>query len=85
MVTASLAMTINLRPRSGQPLEVEEAEYERLVKRGEGQWSRCADETEWLAKLHYLRAGVRDGKLTQQQFEERELRLVQGWLGRSLD
>jgi len=77
-------MTINLRPQSGQPLEVDEAEYDRLVQRAAGGWSRCADEVEWLAKLHYLRAGYRDGKLTQQQFEERESRLVRDWLGRGL-
>jgi hypothetical protein len=76
-------MSINLRPHSAHPLIVEDAEYERLIKRAEGGWSRCADETEWLAKLHYLRTGYRDGKLTEQQFEERELRLVQGWLQRS--
>lgn len=78
-------MSINLRPRSSHPLLVEEAEYERLVQRAEGGWSRCADETEWLAKLHYLREGYRAGKLTEAQFDERELRLVQAWLGRGLD
>lgn len=76
-------MSINLRPHSSQPLLVDEAEYERLVKRADGGWSRCVDETEWLAKLHYLREGVRAGKLTDIQFEERESRLVQGWLSRS--
>lgn len=75
-------MAINLRPHSSEPLLVDEAEYERLVKRAEGGWSRCADETEWLAKLHYLRDGLRAGKLTEQQFEEREGRLVAGWLSR---
>jgi hypothetical protein len=53
------------------------------VKRAEHGWSHCADETEWLAKLHYLREGMRAGKLTGQQFEEREGRLVQAWLSRS--
>jgi len=75
-------MSINLRPHSTQPLEVDEAEYDLLVKRSEGGWSRCADETEWLAKLHYLREGLRAGKLTAQQFEERETRLVREWLVR---
>ncbi len=49
-------MAINLRPRSqAEPLWVDDAEYERLVQRTTGGWSRCADEREWLAKLHYLR------------------------------
>lgn len=78
-------MAINLRPLSqAEPLWIEEAEYERLVRRTEGGWSQCADETEWLAKLHYLRAGLRDGKLEPSQFEERESRLVMGWLRRRL-
>jgi hypothetical protein len=75
-------MPINLRPHSAQPLLVDEAEYDRLVKRAEHGWSHCADETEWLAKLHYLREGMRAGMLTGQQFEEREGRLVQAWLSR---
>lgn len=76
-------MPVNLRPLSeAEPLWVEEAEYERLVRRSEGGWSLCADETEWLAKLHYLRAGLQAGKLDPSQFEEREARLVQAWLRR---
>ena len=78
-------MTINLRPHSArQPLLVEEAEYERLVRRAQGGWSQCADETEWLAKLHYVRQGLQDGKLTPSQFEEREARLVTAWLRQGL-
>ena len=42
----------------------------------------ASDEIEWLAKLHYLREGYRAGKLTEEQFDERESRLVQAWLGR---
>jgi len=76
-------VAINLRPHSkAAPLWLEEAEYERLVRRTEGGWSTCADETEWLAKLHYLRAGRQAGKLDEAQFEERETRLVQAWLRR---
>ena len=74
-------MPVNLRPHSEkQPLLVDEAEYRRLVARTAGGWSQCADETEWLAKLHYLREGLREGKVTPAQFEERETRLVTGWL-----
>jgi hypothetical protein len=78
-------MAINLRPYSAQPLVVDDVEYDQLVKRADGGWSRCADETEWLAKLHYLREGLSAGKLTAQQFEEREARLVQAWLVRGID
>ena len=78
-------MPVNLRPHSGrQPLVIEDAEYDRLVKRSPGTWTQCADETEWLAKLHYLREGLRNGKVTPEKFEERETRLVTGWLRRRL-
>lgn len=83
-------MAIQLRPHSTEhPLAIGEEEYERLVERGkrgqpgqrgEGGWSQCQDESEWLAKLHYLRNGLREGKLTQEAFAERESRLVLGWL-----
>lgn len=74
-------MPINLRPHSrANPLMVEDADYDQLVQRKQGGWSRCTEETEWLAKLHYLRAGFEMDKLEQVQFEEREFRLVEGWL-----
>ena len=77
-------MAINLRPDSTEaPLWIEEPEYGELVKRKQDGWSHCQDETEWLAKLYYLRAGRREGKLTAEDFAERESRLVLGWLGRS--
>jgi len=51
-------MPVNLRPHSEkQPLVIEDAEYRQLVQHKTGGWSQCADETEWLAKLHYLRDG----------------------------
>jgi hypothetical protein len=78
-------MSINLRPHSSEnPLWIEDDEYQRLVQRKEGGWSRCQDETEWLAKLHYLRGGLREGKVTPEDFEKREMQLVLGWFrGRS--
>lgn len=76
-------MAINLLPLSGEnPFLIDEAEYERLVNNTEGGWSRCGDEREWLAKLHYLRSGYEAGRLEQGQFEERETRLVLEWLRR---
>jgi len=78
-------VAINLRPLSqAAPLWVEDEEYQRLVQRTGNGWSQCSDETEWLAKLHYLRAGLQEGKLDPDQFDERETRLVQAWLRRKL-
>jgi len=73
-------MTINLRPMAATPLEVDDKTYRDLVARKGSGWSNCDDELEWLAKLHYLRSGFREGKLEPAQFEEREARLVVGWL-----
>ena len=76
-------MALNVRPRSERgPLLVDEAEYERLARRASHGWSECADELEWLVKLHYLREGFKAGKLEQAAFEERELRLVEAWLNK---
>ncbi len=76
-------MPVNVRPLSkAKPLLLAEEEYEAHVRRAENGWSNCADEQEWLAKLHYLRAGFKAGKLDAAQFEEREFRLVQGYLNR---
>ncbi len=76
-------MSVNVRPRSEQaPLLIEQEEYDRLVRRTGRGWSHCDDRSEWLAKLHYLRAGLTSGKLDRAQFEERESRLVLAWLAR---
>lgn len=78
-------MPVNLRPLSDNgPLEIEIGEYDRLVAKNEGGWSHCSSETEWLAKLHYLRQGVKTGKLERTAFEERERRLVEAWLKRGV-
>ncbi len=78
-----MTMAVKLRPLStSDPLLVEESEYQALVARKERGWSQCADEKEWLAKLHYLRTGFEAARLDRAQFEERETRLVLGWLRR---
>ena len=78
-------MPVNLRPLSDYgPLEIETSEYERLVGKREGGWSHCESETEWLAKLHYLREGLKSGKLDTAAFEKREQQLVEAWLKRKV-
>lgn len=78
-------MSVTLRPLSGEePLEIDDETYQELVRRNERGWSEAATETEWLAKLHYLRSGYAAGKLERAQFEERETRLVQAWLRKLL-
>ena len=76
-------MPVNVRPHSrANPLSIGEEEYKGLVQRAEGGWSRCGSESEWLAKLHYLREGFKAGKLDATQFDEREFRLVESYLRR---
>ena len=74
-------MPVLLRPQSeADPLAMDEEEYQQLTRRTEGGWSRCADEREWLAKLHYLRRGRAQGKISEEDFLKRETQLVTGWL-----
>ena len=73
-------MPINLRPQAIKPLNLTEETYRDLISRKTGGWSQCQDETEWLAKLHYLRSGLQEGKLDGTQFNDRETRLVVQWL-----
>ena len=79
-------MPIKLRPHSEHdPTPLENSRFQELVQRREGGWSHCQDEEEWLAKLHYLRQGVAEGKLTEADFREREARLVEDWIRRQID
>ena len=75
---------INLRPLSKEPLWLSQEAYRALVRRQQGGWSRCDDQTEWLAKLHYLRKGWETQKLSREDFDQREERLVLTYLQRLL-
>ncbi|MDH5751243.1 MAG: hypothetical protein OEZ59_02340 [Deltaproteobacteria bacterium] len=78
-------MAVNLRPFSTRnPLWIQDSDYTDCIGRKQKGWSNCRDETEWLAKLHYLRQGFSEGKLARDSFEEREMRLVQSWLSRMI-
>ena len=58
------------------PLEVSPEEYEKLVHIKDKGWSHCISKEEFLAKLHYLRAGLTEGKIDEDEFIEREKKLV---------
>ncbi|MBS1254297.1 MAG: hypothetical protein MAG581_00086 [Deltaproteobacteria bacterium] len=58
------------------PLEVSPEEYEKLVHIKDKGWSHCNSKEEFLAKLHYLRAGLTEGKIDEDEFIEREKKLV---------
>lgn len=74
-------MSVNLRPMSQRnPLVLNDDEYTQLIQRKAGGWSQCADEREWLAKLHYLRTGFKAGKLDDAAYKSRENQLVANWL-----
>ncbi len=67
----------NLSP--DYPLEVSPEEYEDLKKKKHNGWSNCDSQKEWMVKLHYLRKGFKEGKISPQVFFEREKDLVVCW------
>ena len=60
-------------------VEVSQEEYEKLVQIKEGGWSHCNSKEEFLAKLHYLRGGLTQGKINEIKFLEREKKLVMNY------
>jgi hypothetical protein len=74
---------ISLTPYSREnPVEVSQAEYEKLVQMNENGWSHCDSKEECLAKLHYLREGFAQGKIVEGDFLEREEKMVVGYWNR---
>ena len=72
---------INLVALSDEhPLWIEEEEYEALIQLKDQGWSHCAEQKEWLAKLHYLRKGFKEGRIDGASFKNREAELVLNWL-----
>ena len=63
-------------------VEVSGEDYNKLVQmKGKG-WSHCDSKEEYLAKLHYLRSGFSQGKISIGDFNEREKKLVIGYWNR---
>ena len=74
---------ISLTPYSHEnPLKVSLEEYEKLVHMKEKGWSNCDSKEEYLAKLHYLRTGCAKGKITKNDFHEREEKIIVGYWNR---
>ncbi len=72
--------TIRVTPHAlDHPIDLDTEAYEQLVRQTEGGWSQCSSTEEWLAKLHYLREGFRQGKIDEAGFREREQQLVIAW------
>jgi len=59
-----------------KPVEVSKDKYEKLVQMKENGWSHCNSKEEFLAKLHYLRGGLTQGKINEIEFLEKEKKLV---------
>ena len=74
---------ISLTPYSLEnPVEVSGDDYNKLVQMKEKGWSHCDSKEECLAKLHYLRSGFYQGKISIGDFNEREKKLVIGYWNR---
>ena len=68
---------INLTPFSLETsFKVSKEAYNNLVQMKEKGWSHCDSKEECLAKLHYLRTGFSQGKISKGDFNEREKKLV---------
>ena len=82
--TAIIAdIMISLTPYSLEnPVEVSEEDYNKLVQMKEKGWSHCDSKEECLAKLHYLRYGFSQGKISIGDFNEREKKLMIGYWNR---
>ena len=61
------------------PLWIQPEEYQRLTQKKQGGWSHCDSQLEWLAKLHYLRQGFKEGRLQKDDFYKKEEDLVLAW------
>ena len=54
--------------------------YQKLEKKKNFQkWSECLNQDEWLVKLHYLRIAYKEKKITSQDFNLKEKKLVIQW------
>ena len=73
----SFLIVICLTPHALEKLvEVSQEEYDKLVHMKERGWSHCNSKEEFLAKLHYLRGGLSQGKINENEFLEKEKKLV---------
>ena len=61
------------------PIWVSPEEYEDLKNRKAKGWSNCETQKEWMVKLHYLRKGFKEGKISREIFFNRENDLVVNW------
>jgi hypothetical protein len=64
---------------NGFPIWVTPEEYESLKQKKTGGWSNCDTQMEWMVKLHYLRKGFKERRITAAVFFEREQQLVLNW------
>lgn len=74
---------INLANLSAEyPIWISEEEYEALKAKTAGGWSNCDTQMEWMVKLHYLRRGFKEKKISRDDFFKRERDLVIRWWSR---
>lgn len=67
------------------PLAISEKEYQALISKKNRGWSHPESEKEWLAKLHYLRKGFKEGKIDRTSFAQREKELILNWWQRFVE
>lgn len=61
------------------PIWISEEEYDALKNKKQNGWSNCDSQIEWMAKLHYLRKGFKEQKITRNDFFKKEKELIIRW------
>ncbi|MFH2131292.1 MAG: hypothetical protein ABIK68_13035 [bacterium] len=61
------------------PIWISPEEYDTLKNKKHGGWSNCETQMEWMVKLHYLRKGFKEQKITRDDFFQREKELILRW------
>ncbi|MDH5560393.1 MAG: hypothetical protein OEY59_06010 [Deltaproteobacteria bacterium] len=71
---------INLAHLSDEfPIDISEKDFEKMIAMKTIGWTQCDSEMEWLSKLYYLRKGVKEGKISKEDFHQKEKALVINW------
>ena len=77
---------INLTPLAEEhPYLVSASDYNRLKNlKGQGSWTKCQSDLEWMVKLHFVRKLFKEKKIDHHKFQKTEKELVVSWLSKSL-
>lgn len=71
---------INVTPYAiDYPLLLNDSDYQGLVRQKQRGWTFSMTREECLAKLHYLRDGYQQNKISREQYLQKEKQLILNW------